>query len=363
MRILLISLHSLNGPQPWARRSFNIVQALCDAGNEVTVLAPQRDLAAGLGKATLVSLPSFASRPLRVLMFVTALFRAISLMARHKFDAVHFAGSAVCLYALLPLIFRSPVVYDVWRSAGEAGSDSWLHAMRNRLERAVLMRMDTITCSCPMLEDELLLTESADRVCLIENAVNASRPEASDLGEFPVVVYEHAGGGSQVLEQVLRVVAKVRTRLPDVRLIVCAESVPTRKVEELVVRLELQQHCVFEPFADEDAQASLLAGASVLLLPEASGGYIDERIIRFMQSGTPIVATRIRAHKQFLDESRAVLTAVGIDDLAEGVARALREPLFSTALAREAQTYAIAHFTRSGFNCKVRRVYNGLSRR
>lgn len=365
MRILFISFHSVSGDQPWARRSFNIIQALCDAGNELTVLAPQKKLALGLQKAELIPLVNVPVRGFRILTLLHAFFKSIVLLGSKKIEAVHFAGSAVCLYAFLPLIFRARIVYDVWRSA-EVESDgsrpAWVQSLRSRLERAVLKNMDTITCASPMIEEELLAAVDPSRVRLIENALNKSNPTACDLGDRPVIVYEHEGRRPAGLAQVLRVMAKVRERVPNARMIICSDSVRMRKVDDLVARLELQRCCTFVPFGDSSIQSSLISSASVLLLPEGRGAYADERMIRYMQSGTPIVATRIRSHRQFLEESRAIMTAVGVDDLADGITRALREPLLSAGMAREAQSYAVAHFTRSGFNRKVRAVYSELSR-
>lgn len=362
MRVLFISLHSLNGHQPWARRSLNIIQALADAGNTVTVLAPQQALEVSSDRVVLRPLCGSAFPDFRLLSFWDAFVKASVILLGKKVDAVHFAGSAVFLYTLLKAVCRAPVVYDVWRSAADNHRDGrWYHVLRERLEKAVLRRMDTITCSCPMLEEEFARQKEISRVCLLENAVSAAHSAQSDLGQHPVVVYEHPGRDVSSIAQVLRIGAKLRERLPDVRFIICTELNPHwRKLVDLMERLELREHCQLRPFGSTAEQASLLASASVLLLPESRGGYVDERIIRYMQSGTPIVATRIKSYTQFLSPSCAVLTAVGVDDLAEGLARVLYEPLLSAGMAREAQAYAVAHFTRSSFNRKVRAVYNEL---
>lgn len=364
MRILFISLHPLDGYQSWARRSMNMVQALSEAGNHVTLLAPGSVREAMPEHVELKRLFSRRHPLFRLIKFWDALVKASILLLSGKYEAVHFSGNAVCLYALLCRICRVPVVYDVWRSPEDGPEEGGgLLALRERLEKAVLGRIDVITCSCPMLEEEFRLRKVAPKVCLIENAVTASRSLAADLDESQAVIYEHPGRNIEAIAQVLRIMAKLRERVPEARLIICTElNLHSRKIIDLMERLELQGHCSLRPFGDVDEQAGLLASASALLLPEARGGYVDERIIRYMQSGTPVVATRIRSYKQYLDESRAVLTAVGVDDLAEGLARVLQEPLLSSAMAREAQAYAVAHFTRSSFNRKVRAVFNELRR-
>lgn len=362
MRILFISLNSLSGHQPWARRSLNIIQALSEAGNSVTVLAPQSALELHHAGVSLTPLCHPRLRAFHCCTFLDAFVKAVIALLRGRYDAVHFAGGAVCLYALLVTICRAPVVYDVWRSADEKRrGDRGMNALRKRIEKSVLRRIDAITCSCPLLAEELVLQGESLRICLVENAVSATAVEVLDQGEMSVVVYEHPGRDIESIAQALRIASKLRERVPEARFVICTDLNPhARKLSELLQRLELQNCCCVQGFGGTAEQASLLAGASALLLPESQGGYVDERIIRFMQSGTPIVATRIRAYKQFLDSTRAVLCVVGVDDLAEGLSRVLREPLFSAALAREARAYAIAHFTRSSFNRKVRAVYNEL---
>lgn len=363
MRILFIALHPLVGHQPWVRRSLNIIQALADAGNDVTVLAPQLKMEFESERILLRPLFRYRFRPLRFISFWDALVKAASLLIRKKVDAVHFSGGAVCLHVLLAPFCRAPAVCDVWRSVTAPRREGRWSVFRERLERKVLARMDTITCSCPLLEEEFSRQSPSSKVCLVENAVSVIQPEVCDLGAVPVIVYEHTDSAVDSVRLVLRVFAKLRERLPEVRLIICSDQqLHSRKLDELLERLEVKHCCVFRSFEGIAAQAALLAGADALLLPESRSGYIDDRIIRYMQSGTPIVATRISSHKQFLDSSRAVLTAVGVDDLAEGLYRVMREPLLSAGMAREGQAYAVAHFTRASFNRKVRAVFNELRR-
>jgi glycosyltransferase involved in cell wall biosynthesis len=80
-----------------------------------------------------------------------------------------------------------------------------------------------------------------------------------------------------------------------------------------------------------------------------------------MQSCKPIVATRIPGHLHLLDESCATLVVAQADTLAQGILNALREPLTSKVLGKEALARVAEQYSLASFNHKMRQAYKQLT--
>jgi len=101
--------------------------------------------------------------------------------------------------------------------------------------------------------------------------------------------------------------------------------------------------------------------ASVLVSPRVKGTNTALKIYTYMQSGRPIVATRLPTHTQVLDDSCAILVLPQADDLAQGILRALKAPLEHSEIADEARRRVASKYSLPRFNNAVRTAYQSLS--
>jgi glycosyltransferase involved in cell wall biosynthesis len=90
---------------------------------------------------------------------------------------------------------------------------------------------------------------------------------------------------------------------------------------------------------------ALLALSDVVVSPRNQGVNTPFKIYTYLASGRPIVATRIPTHTQLLDDSLAFLVEPTADGIAEGIRRALAEPVEArrraeTGLALVAREYS-----------------------
>jgi glycosyltransferase involved in cell wall biosynthesis len=92
-----------------------------------------------------------------------------------------------------------------------------------------------------------------------------------------------------------------------------------------------------QPFEDMPAY---LAAADILVSPRVCGVNAPGKLMSYLQSGRPVVATDCPVHNQLLDSARAFLTPPTPEGLAAGILRALENPTLAAAVAACARDFA-----------------------
>jgi len=359
MKILLIHnrMPDALSDRFWRAQCFQ--RALQEAGHEAVLLTPE---------------PGSLNR-FRIWSGLRLLLQALRLRWKTHYDAIHFTDGFAWT-ALSPCWGSVFKLYDPPRcgsretGCGTRSLQGLLRRPRCVLERKLLLRMDAIVCHCPLLLEELSRLDRRVRTTLIEGparplpTASGTAPGFATRSTFRPVFADCSALEWSGIELLLRAF-KLITRRPGLpKLVVLLRSdQPRKKLREWILRLDLEEHCHRQEGDPREFTGWIAAQAAVLVLPARESRYPDLRLISCMQCGVPIVATRIAAHLPYLDEERALLVRPNPDALAEGIYRTLNEPLLATATAQAAQAYAAAHFTRSGFNCKVRSLYSGLAER
>jgi glycosyltransferase involved in cell wall biosynthesis len=184
-----------------------------------------------------------------------------------------------------------------------------------------------------------------------------------DLGNVPLIVYTGNLAGYQGVELLLRAMAVVQRKHGEAKcLIVGGEPPEIARLREMAEGLDLLKSVVFCGKRPIEEMPAFMSAASVLVSPRVKGENTALKIYTYMQSGKPIVATRLPTHTQVLDDECAILVRATPDDMAEGILRVLHEPLWAAALGREAQARVAARYSLASFRHKVRTAYSELVR-
>ncbi len=109
-----------------------------------------------------------------------------------------------------------------------------------------------------------------------------------------------------------------------------------------------------------DQLAGLLAQADVLVSPRMKGTNTPMKIFSYLDSGVPVVATRLPTHTQVLDDEIAMLVAPEPEDLARGLVALLRDPARRAALAAAARARVRKAYTPEAARAKVHTFYRAV---
>jgi glycosyltransferase involved in cell wall biosynthesis len=102
----------------------------------------------------------------------------------------------------------------------------------------------------------------------------------------------------------------------------------------------------------------LLRRADVLVSPRLKGLNTPMKIYSYLDSGTPVLATRLRTHTQVLDDRIAYLVPPDPKSLGDGLAELLSDPLLRERLASEAKAYVQQEFTPAAARRKLGSFYS-----
>jgi glycosyltransferase involved in cell wall biosynthesis len=101
----------------------------------------------------------------------------------------------------------------------------------------------------------------------------------------------------------------------------------------------------------------LFRRADVLVSPRLKGLNTPMKIYSYLDSGTAVLATRLRTHTQVLDDRTAYLVEPDPEALGDGLAELLTDPVLRERLASQAKAYVQQEFTPEAARRKLGSFY------
>jgi len=101
----------------------------------------------------------------------------------------------------------------------------------------------------------------------------------------------------------------------------------------------------------------LLAQSDILLSPRTKGNNTPLKLYSYMESGRPILATRLRTHTQVLDDSTALLVEVDAAALARGLLRLAGDEELRRKLGQSAKQRVRGYYSPVSFLSRVHAIY------
>ena len=351
-------------------RAVAMLRALADAGHRVDLAAPHTDLP---DHPQIRVLAGGGEKPIRRAALRMECLRAAQ---RGSYDAVHAVDEAAFFAMRLCRWKKTPLVYDAARcftgKAGSGTSSLWRFFPKHfqRLEAKVLERAGTVFSPCSALTADLHgMDRSAPVVQLADIPVqplHARRDTGKStlLESFgkrpgPVVVCSLLPGPAVGFRKLLMAARKVVDALPDA--VFFFRGGAREQAEGMAASLDISGHCVFLSPDEHDAFLSALEIAdAVLLVPPEESRYIHPQVYTLLHAAAPLVAIHDAACDEVLSEETALRVLPGSEAIAEGLLRAIQEPLFSLAVAAGGQQLVASRHTYSSFKHKVRMAYRQL---
>ena len=381
-------------PQPFFRergtplRARNILRALGEAGHEVDLLCYPfgqnielpgvrlyrspgcpgiRDVGVG---------PSLVKIPLDGLMFL----KAAAMCARRRYDVIQAIEEASFFGVWLKRMFGAHLVYDMDSYISEQlifsgfATGGPLLAMAKCLERRAMRAASLVVTVGPVHTAEVHRLSPSTTVLelpdaplhdrFVENRDGADRLRAEfHLGQARVVVYTGNFEPYQGVDLLVGSTARVVRRHPDVRFVFAGgEPSQIEEMKRLAARIGSTDVCVFAGRRPPAEMTSFLSLATLLCTPRNKGANPPMKIYAYMQSGRPVVATRVPTHLQVLDDSVAYLADPRPDSLADTLILALDQPAVAAqraaaAVARLEQRYSLALL-----KARIRNAFDFLAR-
>ncbi|MCR9089516.1 MAG: glycosyltransferase family 4 protein [Rhodobacteraceae bacterium] len=287
-------------------------------------------------------------------------------MLRGRYDLVIAVEESAYIAMVLGVFFRIPYLCDVDSSIPEQIDDKfspprWLQRFLVSSERLSLRRSSGAMTCCRALEDLVrhhapdLPVQTLEDVPMLEPDTGGPVPEDCRF-DVPVMMYVGNLESYQGIDLLLDGFARVDPVATPAQLVIIGgtrvhiDSYRTRADD-----LGLADRVSFlgpKPVAD---LGRYLRAAAITCSPRTQGRNTPMKIYSYLDSGQPLLATRLLTHTQVLDDEIAMLVDPEPDDVARGMTALLVDPDLGARLAAAARTRVAAEFSPEAYTRKLNR--------
>lgn len=144
-----------------------------------------------------------------------------------------------------------------------------------------------------------------------------------------------------------------------VRLLIIGDGGERERLEELITARHLQQRVVLAGY--RPAARSYLPLLAGFVLPSLTEG-LPITVLEAMQAGVPILASRVGAVPELLEEGRAglLVTPGAIDELTTGILTLRQQPKLASSLAERGRQRVSERYSSRRMALQYERIYQGL---
>lgn len=313
-----------------------------------------------------------------VFMFV----KCLGMVRRNRYDLIHAVEEAAFIAAAMQRIAGIPYVYDMDSSLAEQLVDAYpglqfaFTTLRKCEAVAVRHSLGVLTV-CAALEDvahghapDKPIGRVEDTTLLDPNPASSRNGQGDSIlpsgvdGASPVAMYvgnlEHYQGIGLLLEGFRHALLRV----PNAHLVIVG-GIPEDIAHygQRAIQLGIGSRVHFLGQRPISALEDLFRRADVLVSPRLKGLNTPMKIYSYLDSGTAVLATRLRTHTQVLDDHTAYLVEPDPESLGNGLAELLRDPVLRERLASRAKAYVQREFTPEAAHRKLGSFYTMMESR
>jgi glycosyltransferase involved in cell wall biosynthesis len=305
--------------------------------------------------------------------------KAVKLLSKKEYDCIHAVEEAAMMGVLLKSIFHTPLIYDMDSSIPEQlkESDSSIWASRimvntaSFLEKWVINHADVVLAVCQALRDRVKGISPDKRVVVLEDIPNVE-PFSPDLQEKVdrlrheldlngkmVVLYTGTFEAYQGIDLLLEAIPDAIKKFPNVKFVLVGGE-PGQVQEKLLDASELgiKEHVIILGKRPLDEMPLFMEMADILVSPRNKGTNTPMKIYTYLQSGKPIVATRLITHTQVLTDDVSLLVEPDPTALANGIITLLRDDRLRERLGEAGKRLVEERYSYDSFREKVEGAYN-----
>jgi glycosyltransferase involved in cell wall biosynthesis len=318
--------------------------------------------------------PGFSVKKVISDLFMFA--KCLRMVRKNRYDLIHAVEESAFIAAAMQGLTGVPYVYDMDSSLAEQMVDAYpsLHFAFRALRRcealAVRQSLGVLTV-CAALEDVAHGHAPDKTVGRVEDTTLLAPGEHSANGQgvetpLPAAVdsqslvamyvgnLERYQGIGLLLDGFRHTVARV----PNAHLVIVGgldQDIERYRRRAQHLGIVTQVHFLGpRPITSLNG---LLQRADVLVSPRLKGLNTPMKIYSYLDSGTAVLATRLRSHTQVLDDRIAYLVAPEPEALGNGLAHLLSDPGLRARLAGEAKAYVQQEFTPEAAHRKLSAFY------
>jgi glycosyltransferase involved in cell wall biosynthesis len=316
--------------------------------------------------------PGFSIK--KVLCDAVMFVQSLGMARRKRYHLVHAVEESVFMANVIRLVYGIPFVYDMDSSLTDQVIEKHarLAALRpgmRAVESNAVRRSVGVLAVCPALENRAREYDADQLVACVEDA-SLLQPVSDDnenladsLGAAdPLIMYVGNLERYQGMDLLLDSFARAVEDLPRARLVVIGGTVDDiQSYRRRSRQLHIEDRAHFIGPRPLDLLAGYLRQADILVSPRLVGNNTPMKIYSYLDSGVPILATRLPTHTQVLDDSIAALADPTPEAFASAIVRLARDSAWRQSLAHHAALRVQQDFTPAATRGKLRNFYHAVA--
>lgn len=384
MKILLLAPHPFYQARGTPIAVRTVLEFLSERGDTVDVLTYAEGSEVSIPNCTVHRIPRVPGlqgiRPgfsvKKVLSDVLMVGSCLRLVRRTRYDLIHAVEESAFIAAAMRALTGVPYVYDMDSSLAEQLVDAYpplrfaFSALR-RMEAVAIRRSSGVLAVCAALEDVALAHAPGQLVGRVEDTTLLTGPKPAGgngrglpPSDGPMAMYVGNLESYQGIDLLLEGFRHTLSRVPQAKLVIVggrdAEIAHYRGRAE---RLGIDGSVVFAGPRPIGMLPDLLRQADVLVSPRLKGLNTPMKIYSYLDSGSAVLATRLRTHTQVLDDGMAYLVEPEPHALGHGLAELMADPELRARLASTAKAYVQREHTPQAARRKLEAFYTTMESR
>jgi glycosyltransferase involved in cell wall biosynthesis len=301
----------------------------------------------------------------------------LRMVRRTKYDLIHAVEESAFIAAGANALSGVPYVYDMDSSLAEQMVERFprlerLLPLLRYCESVAVRRSIGVLTVCAALEDVALAHAPDKPVGRVEDTTllpPGSQGDRDGDGLIPerirqvgpIAMYVGNLERYQGIDLLLEGFRHTLRRVPNSTLaIVGGREDDIRRYRQVAGELGIESRVEFLGPRPVSLLPQLLRQADVLVSPRLKGLNTPMKIYSYLDSGTAVLATRLRTHTQVLDDRTAYLVDPEPEQLGEGLALLLGDLELRARLAANAKEYVQEEFTPDAAHRKLSRFYDAM---
>ncbi|AGA90704.1 glycosyltransferase [Thioflavicoccus mobilis 8321] len=362
MRVLMISdvyFPRVNGVSTSIQ---TFARELVAKGHAVTLIAPDYGRPAAAEPFEIIRIPSryLPLDPEDRILRITPLRRRHRALTERGYDLVHIQTPFVAHYAGLGLARRLGVpAVASYHTFFEQYFDkyvtflpsAWLRFVARHFSAAQCNDVDGLVVPSRAMLEVLRGYGVATPAQVIPTGIQLGQFRRGDGAAFrarhdiapeqPVLVHVGRIAHEKNIEFLLRMLVEVKTRVPDVLLVIAGEGPARRALQTLAAQLGVAEHVRFVGYLDRGGPLEDCYSAGDVFVFASRTETQGLVVLEALALGIPVVSTAVMGTREVLADGRGSLIAEEDEtDFANKVVRLLRNPGLREELGRTARHYA-----------------------
>jgi glycosyltransferase involved in cell wall biosynthesis len=384
VKILLLAPHPFYQARGTPIAVRTVLEFLSERGDTVDVLTYAEGSEVSIPNCTVHRIPRVPGlqgiRPgfsvKKVLSDILMVGSCLRLVRRTRYDLIHAVEESAFIAAAMRSLTGIPYVYDMDSSLAEQLVDAYpplrfAFSVLRRMEAVAIRRSSGVLAVCAALQDVALAHAPGQLVGRVEDTTLLSGPKAAGgngrglpPSDGPVAMYVGNLESYQGIDLLLEGFRHTLSRVPQAKLVIVggrdAEIAHYRGRAE---RLGIDASVVFAGPRPIGMLPELLRQADVLVSPRLKGLNTPMKIYSYLDSGSAVLATRLRTHTQVLDDGMAYLVEPEPRALGHGLAELMADPELRAKLASTAKAYVQREHTPQAARRKLEAFYTTMESR